>query len=323
MKHRFTLVASFVVAACGNAGSDLGVEPPPLKTVNVATFLDRDGSATPSEADTAYAGVRLIIRPAAGGLPVQTITTNAQGQAQFDDIPVGSYSVSVDPASLGDSLLVAAVSPTTLRLMFDQGILDQTIRLAYPELSIQNARQDVPGRRVMIRGLVLAGVQSYRDTTSYVQDATGRVRLTRVSLRGGLTGNNPGDSITVIGSISSRAGQPTLDQAIITLLGFRPSPIPFALTTAVAATANGGVLDAGLVQITAATITEATLVAPDLRVVVDDGSGPLTMILDSQGGFNQAAFIPGRVLNARGILVPDGTGRWQLKPRGGGDVTVF
>jgi len=322
MKKGCLLAGLLVATACNNAGSDLGVGPPPLNSVNVATFLDRDGSGTLGEADTSYAGVRLILRSSGGGEPVQTITTDAQGRGRYE-VPVGTYAVSVDLASLGDTLLVAAVTPATLRIRFDQGILDLTVRLAYPELPMQEARQGSPGRRVLVRGLVLAGVQSYRDTTSYVQDPTARLRITRVSLRGGLTGNNPGDSVVVLGTISSRAGQPTLDQAIITLLGLRPAPIPFPLTTAAGATANGGVLDAGLVQVTAALITEATLVAPDLRVVVDDGSGPLTMILDSQGGFNQAAFIPGRLLTARGILVPDGTGEWQLKPRGGGDVTVF
>ena len=48
-----------------------------------------------------------------------------------------------------------------------------------------------------------------------------------------------GDSVTVIGTVSSRAGQPTLDQATITLVGTRPAPIPFSLTTTVAASAMG------------------------------------------------------------------------------------
>ena len=320
---RRLLVLSFLAAwACSNAGSDLGPNPAQTKPVNVLVFLDRDGSGSLGAGDTVYAGARVSLRPSAGGQIVQTVTTKSQGDENFT-VPFGEYSVSVDSAGLGDSLAVAAVNPARLIIRFEDDILTITVRLSYPEMPIRAARLSPVGRRLMIRGLVLAGVQSFRDTTSHVADTSSQIRLTRVSLRGGITGNNPGDSVTVLGTVSSRAGQPTIDQAIITFLGARPAPVPVSLATAVAATAAGGILDAGLVQITNAIITDTATVAPDYHVVGSDGSGPITVVMDPLGGFNRAAFVPGKVMSVRGVLVPDGTGQWRLKPRNPGDAAVF
>jgi hypothetical protein len=82
-------------------------------------------------------------------------------------------------------------------------------------------------------------------------------------------------------------------------------------------------LDAALVLVTGAVITDTATVAPDFRLTVNDGAGPLTVLLDSQGGFTRSLFAPGRSMIFRGVLVPTGTGAWQLKPRGIGDIVTF
>jgi hypothetical protein len=165
-------------------------------------------------------------------------------------------------------------------------------------------------------------VQSFRDTTSHLSDSSGAIRLTRVALRGGLTGNNPGDSVSVLGVTSSRAGQPTLDQAVISRFGTRPEPIPLPVGTGPASNAGNGIWDAALVQITGALISDTATIAPDFKVVVSDGTGSLDMILDGNLQFPRTAFRPGRSVNARGVLVPNGVGGWVFKPRALGDVTL-
>ena len=317
------ILALALALACSNAGSDLSFAPTAKRTILARVFLDRDGSGALSSSDTVFPGARVFLRPSAGGQPIQTVTSNALGLSFFEQVPVGEYSLTLDSASIGDSLEVALVDPTSFPLRAGDTTVAVTVRLTYHQLSLAEARSAAAGRRVLVRGLILAGVQSFRDTTSHLQDFSGRIRLTRVSLRGGLTGNSPGDSVVVIGTVSSRAGQPTLDQAIIVLVGTRPAPIPFSINTAQAASAQGGTLDAALVQITGAIISDTSSVGPDLRVVGSDGSGPVTVILDPFGGFNRAAFAPGRPMTVRGVLVPTGAGQWQLKPRNGGDATVF
>jgi hypothetical protein len=197
------------------------------------------------------------------------------------------------------------------------------VYVGYRQAFIRQVRSMVAGQRILIRGLVLAGVQSFRDTTAHIADSSGQIRLTRVTLRGTLTSNNPGDSVSVVGTISSRAGQPTLDLAAITLIGPRLPPLPILVTTAEASSALNGTLDAGLVQISDAVISEAAAEGLDYRVVGSDGSGPVAVILDALGSFNRQAFTPGKVMTIRGVLVPDGSGQWRLKPRNGGDVSVF
>lgn len=321
---RIALGGLFALAACSNAGSNLGFAPTALKNINLLAFLDRDASGSLGTPDTVYGGARISLRPSGGGQAIQTVTTGPGGLSALVNIPVGDYLVTVDSASLGDTVTVAAISPDRVRLSAStETAISVNVRLSYYEFSIRAARQAAPGRRALIKGIVLAGVQSFRDTTSYVQDTSGQIRLTRVSLRGGLTGNNPGDSVIVLGTVSSRAGQPTLDRAIITLAGTRPAPIPFSVTTATAASAMSGVLDAALVQVTGAIISDTGAVGPDFQVIGSDGSGPLTVILDAFGGFNRQAFVPGRPIIARGVLVPNGTGQWVLKPRNAGDVGVF
>jgi hypothetical protein len=47
------------------------------------------------------------------------------------------------------------------------------------------------------------------------------------------------------------------------------------------------------------------------------------VILDGSGNYPRPVFVPGRSMIVRGVLVPDGTGKWQLKPRSPADVSVF
>ena len=315
--------AAVLTAACNNAGSDLGQSPLKLNAISAQAFLDRDGSHTFTPADTLFPGARVSLRPLGGGKAIQTVTTNINGIARFNGVPLGEYTITVDQASIGDSIAVAAVDSSHVKVQLADTITHVVVRLGFPEVSIRQARLLPLGKRVFIRGVVLAGVQSFRDTTSHVADSSGQIRLTRVSLRGGLIGNNPGDSVSVLGVSSSRAGQPTLDNAVISRFGARPAPIPLSISTLTAANASGGTLDAALVIITGAIISDTATVAPDFRVTASDGSGPIVVVLDGNINFNRANFKLAHSMNVRGVLVPDGLGGWTLKPRDPLDAVVF
>jgi hypothetical protein len=143
-----------------------------------------------------------------------------------------------------------------------------------------------------------------------------------VTLKGGLTGNAPGDSVSVLGVTSIRAGQPTLDNAAISRFNNRPEPSPLPVSTGTASTASNGSLDAALVRLTGAVISDTATISPDFRVTVSDGTGSLRMILDANLPFPRSQFIPGRSMQAVGVLVPDGVGGWAIKPRSLGDVVL-
>ena len=314
------LALAGLLSGCQNSGSDLGFGAASTAAVVVGIYLDRDGSRTITQLDTSFVGARVALLYRGTSDTVRTVTSNAIGIARFDAVPVGQYGVTVGPSSIGDSIQVQAIDNAEPTVRAQDTTQFVVVRLGYPELTIRQARALLLGKRAFIRGVVLAGVQSFRDTTSHVSDSSGQIRLTRVALRGGLTGNNPGDSVSVLGVASTRAGQPTLDLALLTRIGSRPAPIPFSLSTATAATASGGLLDAALVQVVGAAISDTGAVAPDFRVTVSDGSGPLNIILDANLPFPRSVFRPGRSMNVKGVLVPDGLGAWHLKPRDLSDV---
>jgi hypothetical protein len=318
-----------LLAGCDNSGLDLGFGAEETGTVLVGAYLDRDGSRTfTPPLDTLYANARIALVLKGSGDTLRIRTTGQNGLADFTSVPLGEYKIGVVKSSLGDSVEVGAilVGPTTttefkLRTSPDTVFVDA--RLTYPEVSLRQARTLPIGRRVFARGVVLVGVQAFRDTTSHVADSSSALRLTRVVLRGGLAGNNPGDSVSVLGVTSTRLGQPVLDQAVLTRFATRPPPIPIQVSTGVAATANTGVYDAQLVQITSAAITDTATAAPDFRVTVTDGSGALVIVLDGNINFVRSIFQPGRTVNGRGVLVPDGAGGWAFKPREPQDIVVF
>lgn len=314
---------ALLMVACDNAGVDLGFPEQETNVIVAHVFLDRDGSRSRTVLDTVYAGARVALIQRRSGDTVQTAVSDNGGLSTFRDVALGEYAIAVAAGGLGDTLQVATIDSANLTIRRGDDTTRIQVRLGYPELSVRQARAATAGKTVFLRGVVLAGVQSFRDTTSHLADSSGTIRLTNVVVRGGLAGNVPGDSVTVLGVIASRLGQPTLDHALIGRFGSRPAPLPTIVTTAVAASANAGALDAGLVQVVAAAITDTVSTLPDFKVVVNDASGPLTVMLDANIQFPRTSFIPGRRLTARGVLVPDGNGGWSLKPRDLGDATVF
>ncbi|HEV8355730.1 MAG TPA: hypothetical protein VGQ17_03085 [Gemmatimonadales bacterium] len=310
------------LAGCNNAGESLGVTIQKTSAVSVLVYLDRDGSHTPSSLDTAFAGARVALLNHGSQDTLRTAATVSTGIARFDAVPVGQYTIAVAPSSIGDSIQVAAIDSTNVRITAADTNRGVIVRLAYPEVSIRQARALPIGRRVFVHGLILAGVQSFRDTTSHLADSSGQIRMTRVSLRGGLAGNNPGDSVSVLGGTSTRAGQPTLDLAVVSTFANRLAPVPFDVSTAIAATAAGGVLDAALVRVTGARMSDTATVSPDFVIHASDGSGTLTIVIDPTLNLSRTLFRPGDRITTRGVLVPDGAGGWVLKPRFGGDIVL-
>lgn len=323
-RTRLALAATLLLAACDNAGTGLGFPAEKAGIVQASAFLDRDGSRTLTAADTTFAGARVALLAHGSGDTVKSALTGANGIIRFTNVPLGEYRIVVSAGSLGDTVQVAAIDTAAeVKLTATVDSAKALIRLGYPEVTLRQARALPPGKRVFVRAVVLSGVQVFRDTTSHVSDSSSAMRLTRVSLRGGLTGNTPGDSVSVLGVTSTRVGQPTLDQAIVSRFGARQAPLPIIIGTGIAGTASGGLLDAALVQIVGGLISDTLTITPDFRVTVSDGTGSLFILLDANQPFLRSSFQIGKHTNARGVLVPDGAGAWYLKPRDPNDTVVF
>jgi uncharacterized repeat protein (TIGR01451 family) len=107
-------------------------------------------------------------------------------------------------------------------------------------------------------------------------------------------------------------------------------PPPVETTTGAAATANSGVLDAALVRIRAAEISD-TSTAPngDFHFWADDGTDSVEVVFKWFRGISTMGIRPDTVVQitqATGLLTPydDGTGdvRWRLLPRATSEIVL-
>jgi hypothetical protein len=320
---RRSLVGLLAVLGCSNAGGDLGFEPLGSGTVAAFFYVDRDGDLAPSGgADTAFAGVRLGLVVAGTTDTAFSATTDALGNVVFSNVPFGDYRFVVDTASVADSFEVQAIDSGNVRLRGNTSQWLVQVRLGFPALTIAEARIAAAGLKVFVSGQVLSGSAIFGDTTAHIADAGVAIRLTNAT-SGGITAQQ-GDSVRVSGTVSIRAGQPVLDNAIMSV--YRVSfgaPVAFVpVSTLLASNADTTALDAALVGISAAIITDTATVGADLHVGVDDGTGRVVMVLDDDSNFQLALFGIGDSVAAKGLLVPTGAGTWVLKPRNQADVTI-
>ena len=321
------LLALIAVAACTNAGETLTLPPLAVGAIGVGVFFDRDGSLTPTLLDTTVTGVRIALLAPTGQDTLRIATTNANGVATFDSVPIGSYRIVVDRRALADSVGVVAGDTGVVRLIASTDSIQSSrvIRLGYLEVSLAAARLLPAGRRVLVRGKVVAPLQDFRDSTAFLVDTSGALRVTDARPRFGGAGNNIGDSVLVLGTTAEQAGQAVLSGGLFLTYGPGLAPLPQLVTVPDAINAKGGTLDAALVQLTGIVIRDTVSSGPDFVVKVADPVTPavtVTVLIDQVLNAPRSIFPPGRTGTFRGVLVPQGDGTWVLKPRGPLDIIL-
>lgn len=313
-----TLAVTLFVYGCLGTEEDRVLGITATGTVEGVVFFDVNGDRELDLADTPQpdVGVRLLVRGTRDTLA--RVTSDATGGFVVS-LPVGSYNVAVDSASVADSVQVVKIDPPSFDVQLGDTVTS-LIALSFPKVTIAEARALPPGQQVFVEGTTVTGRLTFGDRSVHLAGSTGAIRITRVRPSAIL----PNDSLRVLGRVTIENGQPTLDDATPFLIAVVDPIEPEAVTTAGAASADGGRLDAALVEIAAATIQDTATVADGLQISVDDGSGTLELLLDSDVPFtNLAAYVPGAELDAQGVLVPTAGGAtWQLKPRFDSDLTV-
>jgi hypothetical protein len=317
-------VASAVLAAgsCNNAGEELATGVTGTNTINAGAFFDRDGSGAFNTPDTILAGIRIDLVSPGGTQVISSGLTDVNGVVNFTAVDVGRYTIVVDTAGLGDSLGFTGAAPAEVTITALGPPQNIAASYGFETSSIQAVRALAVGTRVLVRGGVLAGRVTFVDSTAYIADPSGAIRLTAASGAVSL----PGDSVRVIGTIATRGGQPVIDQA--QMFGFflvapgDPVPVPDSVSTNVAAHASGGALDAALALVAGATIIDTSTVGNDFVVQVNDGTGVLDVVFDLAVNPPATPAAPGATVRAVGVLVPATGSTWQLKPRETADVTI-
>ena len=195
------------------------------------------------------------------------------------------------------------------------------MKVIAPVVTIAEARAMPAGEPAVIGGLTLNSLSTFGDSSVHLVDATGSIRGTNV----GPLVIFVGDSVRFRGTLSIENGRRTLDLIspfLVTHETNQNPPQPTVLSTVQAQTASGGTWDAALVQVTAATIASDTLTSPngDFSFSVDNGGGPLSVILDVDTGISTTTIVPGNTITLVGLLLPTGMGTWLLKPRSNSDL---
>jgi hypothetical protein len=277
-----------------------------------------------SRADAGRLDARLVQVSSATILSGQTniagdfILTVTDGSGLLDLVIDRHSGISTSPYVPGASLvavglLVPSGEPALWNLKPRSA---QDLTVSFPTATIADARRFEAGRVVSIEGIALNAWAAFADSTVHMTDGTGLIRAVRVQPANIFAG----DRVRMLGTIVFRDGQPTLSNVTSQILGTGVLPLAERISTARAASADGGRLDAGLARVIDALVGDTATIGGDLRLTVDDGSGPLEVLLDRDAGF-QLGVLPGAIIDVTGLLIPTtGGSAWRLKPRGPSDL---
>jgi len=317
-----TIAAVVTCAACGSSGDVTRVDVDAVGSVAGILFLDLDGGGTLDGADTPLANLRVTLGTS-GSASFQEVTTDGEGAFFIDEVPVGTYAVRAAASSLGDSLEVGTPVSVTVR----QGETSTAnVGLSFPRFDLEEIGALEVGRRVFTTGIALNVRLPFGDGRVHLRGSAGALRAESVERRTFSTG----DSLRLLGRTAVRDGSPVLEDVTVSVLVSQAAvPIPIEVTTATAAAAEGGTIDAELVRIRDARILDTATVAGDVVLTVDDGTGPLEVLLQAFQSYDLSSLEPDpvvRVGSMTGLLVPlvegDGSTRWRLVPRGSFDIST-
>jgi hypothetical protein len=303
------------------SGADVSVEA--QGTITGRTFFDRNGDLAFDGGDLPLAGIRItLFRTADASAPVTEATSDADGRFRIGPIDVDEYRIEVDPSTVPDSLVVRGITPETFVVPTADSV-SVTIPISFPQVSTLEARSLSVGTTIFLQGIALNSRGAFGDLSVHLQDGSGALRAVGLAPPNVLAG----DRVRFRGTLGTQSGQPVL--LSVTPLNPQPGglPSPLLVSSAVAATASGGTLDADQVRVREAEILSASGDDQTWVVVINDGSGPVGVeVRLSNVGMTEAqaanAFQTGRVMTATGLMMPQpGTGQWRIRPRTSQDIS--
>lgn len=289
----------------------------------VLVFLYRDDNvngAFNAGSDVPVADARFALRMRGAETDDFTTQTDTAGFGMAQ-VPPGRYTLKVDDSVLGDSLELTAGGTEFTVATTDT--VRQNVGIAYITVTPSEARVTPLGRRVWLNGVALNAPASFGDSTVHVTDGQRSIRAFAVRPAGFVAG----DSVLFLGRLTQVDGQPVLEVNTQIQRGQQVTVVPDSISTGSAADAAGGALDAALVRIFNAVIGDtATDPAGNRVFTVDDGSGPVRMVLSRNRTWSPInQFVIGATIEGTGVLAPDPaqTSVWVLKPRARTDLLVF
>jgi len=278
-------------------------------------FFDSNGNGAADGADRPLEGWTFRLDQLAGGTVVSG-ETDADGIVLFETVPVGRLVPAVDPDELGDtiSIISSTAQPFTLGAGQEVALIPV---VTLPTFTVAQARDLDPETPLFVEGVALNTFPTETERTLHLRNGNRFIRA--LSVDSGTVAL--GDSVRVRGRTAVSQGVPVVDGKVVYRLAAGTAPTPRTLTTGEAAGAQGGALDAALVRVQTAELLEVRDEGnAGVRLVVDDGSGPLTIHFRSflQVDPDAIDVDTDRLAGAVGLLVPVRTATgvvWELQPR--------
>lgn len=182
---------------------------------------------------------------------------------------------------------------------------------------IATARALSDGTEVTIEGVALTG-SDFVDGGGYVTDESGGLA---VLLSDGSFAR--GDRLRVNGVIDDRYAQRTLraDGTAVVVLGTAADPVPIEIATGEV----GEGVEGGLIRIAGTILAAPTVLSSGLAFDVDDGSGPVRLLVGSATGIDVGGWEAGFFVDALGVAGQrdsSGTGLsgYRVQPRDTADI---
>lgn len=320
MLRSIAAAALLCSAACESPVAERIIKVDATGFIRVFLFVDTNlNGVFNAGVDTQVASAVIFLRARGAATDSPSLRTDSAGFAGVV-VPAGRYRAIIPQAVLGDTLFV--INGDAEFSISANDTIQHGVTLGYGIISPTQARTFTQGRSVWLTGIVLNPPASFGDSTVHVTDTINAIRAIDVRPAPIFTG----DSILFFGRRTSRDGQPAFDVDGFLIRGQLTAPAPDSLSTARAATADGAKRDARLARVANALISDTSTTANgSRRLRVDDGTGSLDIILSASLNFTPLnIYAPGVRIDATGVLVPDpgDFSRWQLKPRGRGDIII-
>ncbi len=312
------------MAGCGELDPAAGPRIEAVGRVGGVAFIDINGTGSFDAGDDRLTGLTVRVHLAGTGTELASAKTDSIGVFRIDSIPTGRFTISVDTGLLGDSLELFPFAEEAFTLG-QNDTLSVLVGVGYPSVTLAELRVLPEGKKVFTTGFALNRRLPFGDGAVHLLDGPVAIRATNVDR----TTLERGDSIRALGWTLLQEGRPTLDNVQTFVLTARATlPVGVNVTSQVARAGKGGELDAHLVTIQDAEITETKTVGGDFFITADDGSGPVVLKLRAFLGISSVGIEIDQVLTkATGLLVPDPLvdgqpATWHLEPRDGQDLTI-
>lgn len=184
-------------------------------------------------------------------------------------------------------------------------------------MTISAARAAPDGTTVLVEGVALSD-SAFTDGGGYLADATGGIAVLVADgsfARGAL--------LRISGTLDDRFSQRTIraEASGVQVLGGGADPTAAVLLTGSVGEASEG----SLVEIVGQVVSSATVLTSGVAYDVDDGSGPIRVMVGTSTGIDTAAWERGVLVQLRGVVGQrdssgTGTSGYRVQPRDGADV---